>query len=561
VEASRVELAGGAFARPRLGELLLREERLSPEELAAALLERERSGRRLGQILVELGYVTSRELAKLLAEQSGLDFLDLEEAEIDPSVAKLLPEKYARRYGALPVKLLDDDLVLVAVADPTNVVTSDDLRMALGMGVRFAVVDEIELEPRISRFYRIEAHLESDAEVENEDSAEGNPESTVAVRLVNELIAVAVDSSASDLHFEPQTNGMVVRARIDGLTRRIGSVPKSDQASLVSRLKIIGELDIAERRLPQDGRASVRVGPRKLDLRMAVLPTPAGEKVILRIHHRAEGRLELEQLGMSPDARGTFTRAVSQPFGAVIVCGPTGSGKTTTLYTALDLLNDEGRVLTTIEDPVEHQMPGVSQVEVNPRSGLSFARGLRTILRADPDVLLVGEVRDEETAKIAMQASLTGHLVLTTLHSQSAPSAVARLKDMSVDPGLISAAVNLIVAQRLARRLCLRCRRAAAALPEELEELGLEGGDEVLLYSANGCEECAGTGYKGRVALYEMMPIAGSVLSSLDARTEVIHAAAVAEGMTTLRQDGCRVCLDGVTTLDEVRRVAGDRPF
>jgi type IV pilus assembly protein PilB len=561
VEASRVELAGGAFARPRLGELLLREDRLSPEELSAALLERERSGKRLGQILVELGYVSSRELAKLLAEQHGLDFLDLEEAEIDPSVAKLLPEKYARRYGALPVKLLEDDLVLVAVEDPTNVVTSDDLRMALGMGVRFAVVDEIELEPRISRFYRIEAHLESEAEAEDEDSAEGNPESTVAVRLVNELIALAVDSGASDLHFEPQTNGMVVRARIDGLTRRIGSVPKSDQASVVSRLKIIGELDIAERRLPQDGRASVRVGPRKLDLRMAVLPTPAGEKVILRIHHRADARLELEQLGMSPDARATFTRAVSQPFGAVIVCGPTGSGKTTTLYTALDLLNDEGRVLTTIEDPVEHQMPGVSQIEVNPRSGLSFARGLRTILRADPDVLLVGEVRDEETAKIAMQASLTGHLVLTTLHSQSAPSAVARLKDMGVDPGLISAAVNLIVAQRLARRLCLRCRRPAAALPEELEELGVQGGGEVLLYSANGCDECTGTGYKGRVALYEMMPIARSVLSSLDAGTEEIYAAAVAEGMATLRQDGCRLCLDGVTTLDEVRRVAGDRPF
>jgi type IV pilus assembly protein PilB len=561
VEASRVELAGGAFARPRLGELLLREDRLSPEELSAALLERERSGKRLGQILVELGYVSSRELAKLLAEQHGLDFLDLEEAEIDPSVAKLLPEKYARRYGALPVKLLEDDLVLVAVEDPTNVVTSDDLRMALGMGVRFAVVDEIELEPRISRFYRIEAHLESEAEAEDENSAEGNPESTVAVRLVNELIALAVDSGASDLHFEPQTNGMVVRARIDGLTRRIGSVPKSDQASVVSRLKIIGELDIAERRLPQDGRASVRVGPRKLDLRMAVLPTPAGEKVILRIHHRADARLELEQLGMSPDARATFTRAVSQPFGAVIVCGPTGSGKTTTLYTALDLLNDEGRVLTTIEDPVEHQMPGVSQIEVNPRSGLSFARGLRTILRADPDVLLVGEVRDEETAKIAMQASLTGHLVLTTLHSQSAPSAVARLKDMGVDPGLISAAVNLIVAQRLARRLCLRCRRPAAALPEELEELGVQGGGEMLLYSANGCDECTGTGYKGRVALYEMMPIARSVLSSLDARTEEIYAAAVAEGMATLRQDGCRLCLDGVTTLDEVRRVAGDRPF
>jgi type IV pilus assembly protein PilB len=561
VEASRVELAGGAFARPRLGELLLREDRLSPEELSAALLERERSGKRLGQILVELGYVSSRELAKLLAEQHGLDFLDLEEAEIDPSVAKLLPEKYARRYGALPVKLLEDDLVLVAVEDPTNVVTSDDLRMALGMGVRFAVVDEIELEPRISRFYRIEAHLESEAEAEDEDSAEGNPESTVAVRLVNELIALAVDSGASDLHFEPQTNGMVVRARIDGLTRRIGSVPKSDQASVVSRLKIIGELDIAERRLPQDGRASVRVGPRKLDLRMAVLPTPAGEKVILRIHHRADARLELEQLGMSPDARATFTRAVSQPFGAVIVCGPTGSGETTTLYTALDLLNDEGRVLTTIEDPVEHQMPGVSQIEVNPRSGLSFARGLRTILRADPDVLLVGEVRDEETAKIAMQASLTGHLVLTTLHSQSAPSAVARLKDMGVDPGLISAAVNLIVAQRLARRLCLRCRRPAAALPEELEELGVQGGGEVLLYSANGCDECTGTGYKGRVALYEMMPIARSVLSSLDAGTEEIYAAAVAEGMATLRQDGCRLCLDGVTTLDEVRRVAGDRPF
>jgi type IV pilus assembly protein PilB len=294
-----------------------------------------------------------------------------------------------------------------------------------------------------------------------------------------------------------------------------------------------------------------------MDLRIAVLPTTYGEQVVLRILHRKVGRLGLEDLGMSPQAAETFSRAIQQPYGAVIACGPTGSGKTTTLYAGLDLLNDEGRVLTTIEDPVEYQITGVNQIEVNPKAGLTFARGLRTLLRSDPDVVLVGEVRDEETARIAIQAAMTGHLVLTTLHTHNAASSIARLKDMGVEPSLLATAINCIVAQRLARRLCLDCREAYDPPADELEATSAPAG--TVLYRARGCVRCAGTGFKGRVALYEVMPIQGRIRRLVEASTEEIFAAAVADGMQTLRQDGLRLCLDGTSSLEEIRRVTGDR--
>jgi type II secretory ATPase GspE/PulE/Tfp pilus assembly ATPase PilB-like protein len=329
------------------------------------------------------------------------------------------------------------------------------------------------------------------------------------------------------------------------------------QAAVISRLKIMGELDIAERRAPQDGRMSIRFGGNPMDLRVAVLPTTYGEQVVLRILHRAAGRLGLEDLGMAPDAAADFQRAIQQPYGAVIACGPTGSGKTTTLYAALDVLNDEGRVLQTIEDPVEIQLPGVTQIEVNPKAGLTFARGLRTLLRSDPDVVLVGEVRDEETARIAVQAAMTGHLVLTSLHTHNAASSIARLKDMGVEASLLATAINCIVAQRLARRLCLECREAYAPSAAEREALAIDAGAE--LYRARGCVRCAGTGYKGRVALYEVMPIQGRIRRLVEASTEEIFAAAVEAGMKTLRQDGVRLCVAGVSSVDEIRRVTGDR--
>ena len=543
--------------RPRLGNLLLRQGLVTPDELAGALLDRERSGRRLGEILVENGFISSRELAWLLAEQLGFEFLDLAETDVDPVVAGLLPENLAVRYGALPVRVLDDDTVLVAVADPTNVITSDDLHMVLGRNVRLAVVDEVEISRRISRFYRIDAHVEPD----EEDIAPADTEPSAAVTVVNDLIASAVGAGASDLHFEPEARGLIVRVRIDGLMRHLTRIPRNAQQGITTRLKVMGELDIAERRLPQDGRASVRVGLQKLDLRMAVMPVPHGEKVVLRIHHRAGARLTLDQLGMGPGMQVDFTRAIRQPFGTIIVCGPTGSGKTTTLYAALDLLNDESQVLATIEDPVERQLPGVSQVEVSPRSGLTFARGLRTMLRADPDVLLVGEMRDEETAQIAMQASLTGHLVLTTVHTHSAPGAVVRLRHMGIDPDLIAATVNCIVAQRLVRRLCSHCAYQEPATPDERAQLDADHADDVIVSRPRGCPACDHTGYKGRVALYELMPITSAIRRSLESTTEELFAAAVNDGMTTLRQDGHRLCRDGISTIDEIDRVTGDRRF
>ncbi len=323
----------------------------------------------------------------------------------------------------------------------------------------------------------------------------------------------------------------------------------------------MGELDIADRRAPQDGRISIRYGDSPIDLRIAVLPTTYGEQVVLRILHRASGRLGLPQLGMSAQAEEIFARAIRQPYGAVLVVGPTGSGKTTTLYSALELLNDADRVLMTIEDPVEYQVKGVNQIEVNPRAGLTFARGLRTILRSDPDVLLVGEVRDEETARIAIQAAMTGHLVLTTLHTHNAASSIARLRDMGVEQSLLATSINCIVAQRLARRLCVECREQYVPSQAEVEELagdGIKLGAESL-FRARGCARCGGTGYAGRVALYEVMPVIGRIRRLIEASTEEIFAAAVEAGMITLREDGIRLCEAGISTLDEIRRVTGDR--
>jgi type II secretory ATPase GspE/PulE/Tfp pilus assembly ATPase PilB-like protein len=353
---------------------------------------------------------------------------------------------------------------------------------------------------------------------------------------------------------------MVVRARIDGVTRPVAQIPKQMQLGVISRLKIMGNLDIAERRAPQDGRISIRFHGRPLDLRIAIMPTTHGEQVVLRIMHRAVSKPDLAELGMTEAAREHFERAIRQPYGCVVVCGPTGSGKTTTLYTALHLLNDPGHVIMTIEDPVEDQIRGINHIEISPKSGLTFARGLRTILRSDPDVLLVGEIRDEETARIAMQAGMTGHLVLTTVHAHNAASAIERLKDMGVEPGLLASSVNCIVSQRLARRLCTDCREAYWPTDEELEVLGLlEQKGKAYLHRSEGCGRCGGTGYRGRVALYEVLPVTGEIRGLVGASTDEIFEAAVRGGMNTLRQDGLRLCLEGVSSLEEIRRVTGDR--
>ncbi|HUH14285.1 MAG TPA: GspE/PulE family protein [Gaiellaceae bacterium] len=552
---------------PALGALLLRDGALSVVQLEQALLENRSSGKRLGEILVDSGLVTATQVSRVLAEQHELPFVDLVHEPVDLGAAGLLPESLARRYSAIPIRFLDDGAILVAVADPTNVVASDDLRIALGAPVRVAVASPVAIEKAIARIYGGELDAADEEELEIEapeaeivDLREASANAP-AIKRVNALLRRAIELGASDVHFTPQRQHLLVRARVDGVMRELSTVAKNLQPAVTSRLKVMAELDIAEKRAPQDGRLSLRTGDRTVDLRVAVLPTSFGEKVTLRIMSSGAPISSLEELGMSEHAAAELARAVSQPFGAVIVVGPTGSGKSTTLHAALGHLDSSERQITTIEDPVEYQVPNADQIEVNPRAGLTFAAGLRTILRSDPDVILVGEIRDEETAEIAFQAAMTGHVLLTSLHAQNAASAIARLKDMGVDSGLIATALNCIVAQRLARKLCLHCREAYLPDDAELAELGIPGFEpgRTSLYRAPGCEACSLTGYTGRVGLFEVMPIRGEIRALVERSTDEIFAAAVAAGMTTMRQDGIRLALAGVTSLAEVRRVTGER--
>ncbi len=552
--------------RPRLGNLLVQRGAITQQQLDEALAQKGRSGERLGEILLERGWATERALAQALAEQYDLAFVDLGSAPPDDEVAALLPESFARRLRALPVGFAgDDETLLVAVADPTNVVTSDDLRMALGVNVQLVVSEASAIEGAISRIYGsgedVEVAAPGSGGRRRQESIDATAaESAPVIGLVNGVIRRAIEQRVSDIHFQPQPSGLVVRGRVDGVMRQLDMIPAEMQQAVVSRLKVMGELDIAERRLPQDGRVSIKFGRTSMDLRMAILPTVHGEQIVLRILYLRDSPVrDLSELGMAPDTEAEFRRAILQPYGCIVTCGPTGSGKTTTLYAALELLNEPGRVLTTIEDPVESQIDGVNQIEVNPKAGLTFARGLRTLLRSDPDVLLVGEIRDEETARIAVQAAMTGHLVLTTLHAQDAPSSIARLKDMGVSPLLIQTAVNCVIAQRLVRRLCTECREPYRPDTGLLAQLGLSLDGDVTLYRARGCYACGGTGYAGRVGIYELLPIRGSVARLMEAPTSEIAAAAAAEGMRTLHGDALRLCLAGATSLEEVRRVTGDQ--
>ena len=550
---------------PAFGALLVRNGSVTPEQLEQALaLQASRPDRRLGEILLDEGYVTSNAISRVLAEQHELEFMELEFASIDMSAALLLGESLARRYRALPVRFLDDGSILVAVADPTNVMFSDELRLAVGMPIRICVAAPETIDSAITMVNdpTTAQSLEfvSDAQ-ETEDTASvlDLHHDTPSVMFVNTAISTAFDAGASDIHFTPQQKRLHVRIRVDGVMRELTSIPGTQATAVVSRLKVMGGLNIAERRMPQDGRLSVRRAEETVDVRMATLPTTFGEKVTLRILGQGEAPESLDSLGMSPRSHTALKKAISQPFGAVVVVGPTGSGKTTTLFTCLQILNTPDRQLTTIEDPVEYRVDGLDQVEVNPRAGLTFANGLRTILRSDPDVLLVGEIRDEETAQIAFRASMTGHLILTTLHAQTAASAIQRLTDMNIERSILATSINCIVGQRLARRVCRACCVEAEPEIELLETLNVYSVPNTQGFvRAVGCHECGGTGYRGRVPLFEVMTMSDEIALLVTASTREIEAMAIAQGMSTLRQDGVRLAAAGITTLEEVRRVAGE---
>jgi len=551
---------------PVLGELFVRDGLVGSNDLDDALTEQRASGLRLGEILVERGLVTRTQVARLLAEQHELPFIELAESDMEIDAAALLPEDLARRYCALPVSVEPDGALLVAVADPTNVLHSDELRLALGVPLRFGVAAPDAIDAAIAFIHQQVLTLVEEEEDEapaatlGVHDVETGDADTPAVSQVNKTIQRALSLGASDIHFTPQPRGLVVRGRVDGVVRELATIPTSQQSAVTSRLKVMGRLDIAERRAPQDGRVAVKTGSQTVDLRMAVLPTKFGEKVTLRVLNQAAAPSSLADLAMAPDLEEIVRRAIQQPYGAVLTCGPTGSGKTTTLYAALQELNTPDRTIMTIEDPVEYVTAGIDQIEVNVRAGLTFARGLRTILRSDPDTILVGEIRDEETAQIAIRAALTGHLVLSTIHTQTAAGAIQRLAEMGMEPGLVAATVTCLVAQRLARRICPDCRELYKPSAEEASALGRSSTRGVELARGVGCTACGGTGFRGRVGLFEVLPMTEELraLATEHVSTAEIQKAAVAAGMRTLREDGIRACLEGITTADEVKRVAGD---
>ncbi len=550
---------------PALGTLLVRDGALTSEQLEIALLEKRlKPDLRLGEILVANGFATRLQVTRGLAEQHDLDFVELDVASIELDAALLLSEALSRRYGAIPIRIAEDGYVVVAVSDPTNVMFSDDLRLALGMPVRVCVASPDAIESAITKLnddatIDIEDVVTSAAESEDDAKVLDLNHDTPAVVFINRAISKALDIGASDIHFTPQQRRLHVRVRVDGVMRELTSIAGTQGAAVASRLKIMADLDIAERRAPQDGRVSIKRDGEAVDVRIAIVPTTHGEKVTLRILSQGEAPDSLDALGMWPRSRAALERAIAQPFGAIAVVGPTGSGKTTTLYTCLQVLNTPDRQLTTIEDPVEYRAAGLDQIEVNPRAGLSFANGLRTVLRSDPDVILVGEIRDEETAQIAFRAAMTGHLVLTTLHAQTAASAIERLRDMNIEPSILATSINCLIGQRLVRRVCTSCSETADPDPATMGVLGMpESFGDLHLRKAVGCGECGGTGYRGRVPLFEVMPMTDEISYLIGAPTREIEAMAISQGMLTLREDGIRLAVAGVTTLDEIRRVAGD---
>lgn len=518
--------------------------------------------------LIERGALTRAQLASARAAQAGLPFVELLDFPVDANAVALVPAAIARRYELLPLQFVGESL-LVAMGDPGNVVAVDDVRSIAKRQVRVAVAEQTDLRAALDRFYRADTELSQlSTEIQSESSSselalaetEAREDDAPIVRFVNLLIGQAIQDHASDIHIEPTEMDLSVRYRIDGVMHEMQRAPKNIQNGVLSRLKIMAEMDIAERRRPQDGRITVSHAGQKIDLRVASLPTVWGEKIVMRILESSSTKRDIKDLAMTPHNLAIYQRNFSKPYGLIIVCGPTGSGKSTTLYTTLDSVARPEINVITVEDPVEKRISGINQVQVNVKAGLTFANALRSILRSDPDVVLIGEVRDSETASIATEAALTGHLVLTTLHTNDAPSAITRLTEMGVEPFLVGSATDCIVAQRLARRLCDRCKEAYTAEPHELQAMRFDVSrftQMPTLYRARGCSSCANTGYRGRLALHEVMEVDEEIerLAVQRASAVEIQKVAIANGMHTLRQDGWVKAQMGLTSLEEVMRV------
>src|SRR5262245_3671346 len=562
----------------RLGDLLVREGLIDQEQLQRALAEQKSTSEKLGSILVRLNLISDDQLIAFLSKQYGIPSIQLSQLDIDAELLKLVPSQIARKYEVLPIQRSGNQLTL-AMADPTNVFAVDDVGFMTNLQVVPVVASQGALRHASEGLYGVEtssmgeviSEMEGSQDVELVEGEEDtwskidifelkeSADEAPVVRLVNMVFVDAIRRGASDIHLEPYEKVFRVRFRMDGVLHEIMTPPKRVEAALTSRVKIMASLDIAERRLPQDGRIKLRYNQREIDLRVSTLPTIFGEKTVMRILDKEALQLDLGMLGFDGWSLEQFTKAIRQPYGMILITGPTGSGKTTTLYSAIHTINSPDVNIMTAEDPVEYNLKGVNQCQVNEEIGRTFAAALRSFLRQDPDIILVGETRDLDTAQIGIRAALTGHLVLTTLHTNDCPSTVARLMDMGIPPFLVSSALTLILAQRLGRKVCKECRQAYEADEEALIPYGHvpQGLGRLQFYKGKGCPACNFTGMKGRVAIYEVMPISEDLRNLIlrNAPTAEIREIALAQGMRTLRQNALQKVIDGVTTVEEVLRV------
>jgi type IV pilus assembly protein PilB len=563
------------------GQILIEWGLVTPAQLDAAVEAQKGlpSQEALGDTLVNMGVITERDKLRCMAEQWGCRFVDVESYEIRPDVVKLLSQEIARRYKAIPIDRVSGRIVL-AMKEPNDIYAIDHIRVILGSDVEPTMALEEDILTTINRFHNADNNVSEvisealqDVDLDNIELASGTRgeqdevsvealrelvEEAPIVRLANLILSRGVQDGASDIHVEPGRGGVRVRYRIDGILQDAQSLPKRVQASLISRIKIMAEMDIAEKRAPQDGRITLIIEGKHYDFRVSTLPAAFGEKVVLRILDKSALNIGLSKLGLLPKTLETFESLITRTYGILLVTGPTGSGKSTTLYSVLSKLNSGEKNILTIEDPVEYELAGITQVGVNPKAGLTFARGLRTMLRQDPNIIMVGEIRDQETALIAIEAALTGHLVLSTLHTNDAPGAIARLLDMGIEPFLISSSIVGVLAQRLLRLICSKCKSAYAPPADAMRRLGMQvDGQKVKFYRGQGCDYCKNTGYKGRVGVYEMMVMNDPIreLALARASSHRIKEVAVQTGMKTLKDDATEKVLLGQTTLEESLRV------
>ncbi len=554
----------------RLGDLLMKSQLITEEQLNNMLALQKTKGKKLGEVIIEQNLLSEKQIIEVLEYQLGIPHFDLRRYHVDPQAVKKISENLARKYMVLPIDINRNKLV-VAMADPLNYVAVDDIKLITRMDIEVGIAGKNDLSEAISRYYdsRGEAAsafeeieefkvLEtSEAPTEREIQFQSDIRNAPVVRLVNSLIVQAVKEKASDIHIEPYDKKVRIRFRIDGDLKEVMSAAKSSHPAIVTRIKIIGKLDISEKRVPQDGRVETEIENRRVDMRISILPTVHGEKVVLRLLEQSNLVTSKDRLGFLPHNLTQYERIIKYPEGIILVTGPTGSGKTTTLYTMLKELNQINKNIITVEDPVEYKLEGINQVQVNVKAGLTFASGLRSILRQDPDIVMVGEIRDQETAEIAIRAAITGHLVLSTLHTNDTASSVARLVDMGTDAFMVASAVVGVVAQRLVKKICPNCKTTYEASDLDKKMLGKEEEEDVMLHRGTGCSVCYQTGYSGRTAIHEIMVITRDIRNLINQQVtaDVIKDKAVEQGMMTL-YDCCNILvMDGVTTLDELLRV------